>query len=309
MTVAVQTPPHPAQAPATPPVPPAARPPRTAARYLARGALLGLAVLLLGLTAHLVLLSGLEHRSAQQTGYDRLRADLAEGTAPVAQTDPQGRLLAPGTPVALLQIPALGLRQVVFEGTTSDVLTRGPGHRRDTPLPGQVGTSVLMGRQAAYGGPFGGLARLAPGDRLVLTTGQGRHEYRVLGLRRAGDPSPPAPAAGRGRLVLVTAHGTPYLPEGVLRIDADLVSPTADTPPAAIRPGSIPADEQPMSGSTGSLGQLVLWIQALAAASVAAVWAWHRWGRRQTWIVFLPVTAAVGFPVADQVTRLLPNLL
>ncbi|MFD1273890.1 sortase domain-bontaining protein [Streptomyces kaempferi] len=71
----------------------------------------------------------------------------------MAQTDQQGDLLAPGTPVALIDIPAAHLHQVVLEGTDSGVLTDGPGHRRDTPLPGQSGTSVLMGRAAAYGGP------------------------------------------------------------------------------------------------------------------------------------------------------------
>ncbi|MFJ4921458.1 sortase domain-bontaining protein [Streptomyces sp. NPDC088725] len=329
MTVTVQTPPPAAAGAVTPetaaqpdpspasggtPGSPAARPsaaePRLpAGRQIGRGALLALAVLLLGLVANLVLISGLQHRAAQQTAFDALRASLAEGTAPVGQTDQQGRLLAPGTPVALLRIPALHLREVVREGTSSDVLSGGPGHRRDTPLPGQTGTSVLMGRAAAYGGPFGGLADLKPGTTFSVTTGQGRHTYKVLGSRRAGDPSPPPPAPAGGRLVLVTAAGTSYLPGGVLRVDADLVSRTADTPDAVIRPGSLAEDEQPMASAGGAMWELVLWLQLLLAVAVAAVWAWHRWGRQQTWIVFLPVTAAVGLQVADQVTRLLPNLL
>ncbi|MFJ2631325.1 sortase [Streptomyces sp. NPDC093221] len=288
---------------------PAPRPRRPAARQLAAGALLALAVLLLGLAANLVVLSGVQHRSAQQDRFDALRASLAEGTVPVGQTDERGRLLAPGTPLALLEIPRLHLREVVAEGTSADVLTGGVGHRRDTPLPGQSGSSVLMGRAAAYGGPFGALDRLRPGDTFTVTTGQGRHRFRVLDARRAGDPAPAQPAAGGGRLVLVTADGPAYLPSGVLRVDADLVSKTADTPDAVIRPGSLPADEQPMGTSTSELWKLVMWLQALLAASVAAVWAWHRWGRHQTWIVFLPLTAVVGFQVADQVTGLLPNLL
>ncbi|MFI5754571.1 sortase [Streptomyces sp. NPDC051569] len=326
MTVTVQTPPQAAARAETPetatrPAPPPTTagpgpapetgktPPPTAVRQIARGALLALAVLLLGLVTNLVLVSGLQHRSAQQAGFDALRAGLAEGIASVGQTDQQGRLLAPGTPVALLEIPALHLREVVFEGTASDILADGPGHRRDTPLPGQAGTSVLMGRAAAYGGPFGELRDLTPGTKFSVTTGQGRHTYRVLGPRRAGDPSPPPPAAAGGRLVLVTAVGASYLPGGVLRVDADLVSKTADTPTAVIRPGSLPEDEQPMGTSSATPWELVLWLQALLAVAVAAVWAWHRWGRHQTWIVFLPVTAAVGFQVADQVTMLLPNLL
>ncbi|MFE2430950.1 sortase [Streptomyces sp. NPDC059373] len=280
-----------------------------AARHLARGALLTLAALLLGLTVQLLLLSGLQQRAAQQAAHDALRATLAEGTAPVAQTNQQGQLLAPGTPVALIDIPALGVHQVVLEGTDSAVLADGPGHRRDTPMPGQSGTTVLMGRAAAYGGPFGALDRLHAGDTFSVTTGQGRARYRVLDLRHAGDPAPAAVAAGKGRLVLVTATGVPYLPRGILRVDADLVGTPAQTPAATIQSGTLPASEEPLAGGDGVPWPLVMWLQALALASAGAVWAWYRWGRHQTWIVFAPIVAVLGLQVAGQATQLLPNLL
>ncbi|MYS19779.1 sortase [Streptomyces sp. SID4948] len=276
---------------------------------LARGALLTLAALLLGLTAQLVLISPLQHRAAQTHAFDELREQLALGTAPVAQTDQNGHLLAPGTPVAIIDIPRLHVHQVVLEGTDPRVLADGPGHRRDTPLPGQAGTSVLMGRAAAYGGPFGGLAELDPGDTFTVTTGQGKASYRVLDLRRAGDPVPAPLAAGKGRLVLLTATGTRYLPSGVLRVDADLTSATADTPAATIQTGTLPSSEEPMGARSGIPWPMVMWLQALVLVCVAAVWAWHRWGRHHTWIVFAPVVAFVGLRVAGQVTELLPNLL
>lgn len=306
MTVAVQTPPRsPKAAPLS-----ALRPPGAPAlQQIARGALLTLAALLLGLTVQLVLLSGMQHRAAQQRAFDEIRSTLALGTAPVAQTDQDGHLLAPGTPVAILTIPKLHVHQVVLEGTDSHVLADGPGHRRDTPMPGQAGISVLMGRAAAYGGPFGHLSRLRAGDTFTVTTGQGKAAYRVLDLRRAGDPSPAAVAAGKGRLVLVTATGTRYLPDGVLRVDAELTSPTAQTPPATIQAGTLPKSEEPLASGSGVPWPLVMWLQALALAAIAAVWTWHRWGRHQTWIVFAPVVAVLGLRVAGQVTVLLPNLL
>ncbi|MEH0577207.1 MULTISPECIES: sortase [Streptomyces] len=281
----------------------------TAVRHLARGGLLALAALLLGITAQLLLVSGAQEHSAQHAAFDELRGQLALGTAPVAQTDQQGRLLAPGTPVALVAVPRLGMSQVVLEGTDSTVLTDGPGHRRDTPLPGQAGTSVLMGRAAAYGGPFGRLASLTEGDRFTVTTGQGRATYQVLDLRRAGDPAPAPPTAGRGRLVLVTATGPRFMPAGVLRVDADLVSAPFQTPAAVIRSGTLPDSEEPLARPAGVPWPLVMWLQALLLASVAAVWAWHRWGRHQTWIVFAPVVAVLGLQVATRTTELLPNLL
>ncbi|MFE7234787.1 sortase [Streptomyces sp. NPDC002405] len=302
MTVAVQTTPAPALL-------------RThvrsvpAVRHIARGALLSLAALLLGVTAQLLFLSGVQERAAQHTAYDALRNALALGTAPVSQTDQQGRLLAPGTPVALIDIPSLRVRQVVLEGTDSGVMTDGPGHRRDTPMPGQAGTSVLMGRAAAYGGPFERLADLAEGDRFTVTTGQGAAKYQVVGVRRAGDPAPAPLASGQGRLVLATATGPSYMPGGILRVDADLVSTPFETPAAVIRPGTLPESEQPLARPSGVPWPLVMWLQALLVAAVAAVWTWHRWGRHQTWIVFAPVVAVLGLQVATRTTELLPNLM
>ncbi|MER6954261.1 MULTISPECIES: sortase domain-bontaining protein [unclassified Streptomyces] len=281
----------------------------TAVRHLARGGLLALAALLLGVTAQLLLVSGVQERSAQQSSFDELRGRLALGTAPVAQTDQDGRLLAPGTPVALIDVPRLDMTQVVLEGTDSAVLTEGPGHRRDTPLPGQSGTSVLMGRAAAYGAPFGELASLGAGDRFTVTTGQGKATYRVTGVRRAGDPAPAPLAAGKGRLVLVTATGHRFMPAGLLRVDAELVSAPFQTPAAVIRSGTLPDSEEPLARPSGAPWPLVMWLQALLLVSVAAVWTWHRWGRHQTWIVFAPVVLVLGLQVATRTTELLPNLL
>ncbi|MEU6092618.1 sortase [Streptomyces sp. NPDC047085] len=281
----------------------------SAVRHLARGGLLSLAALLLGITAQLLLVSGIQQHSAQHTAFDELRAQLALGTAPVAQTGPEGKLLAPGTPVALIDVPALGLSQVVLEGTDSSVMTDGPGHRRDTPLPGQAGTSVLMGRAAAYGAPFGHLSDLGAGDTFTVTTGQGKATYQVIDVRRAGDPAPAPQPAGKGRLVLVTATGPRFMPSGVLRVDADLISAPFQTPAPVIRAGTLPESEEPLARPSGVPWPLVLWMQALLLAAVAAVWAWHRWGRHQTWIVFAPVVAVLGLQVATRTTELLPNLL
>ncbi|MBK3569624.1 MULTISPECIES: sortase [unclassified Streptomyces] len=281
----------------------------TAVRHLARGGLLSLAALLLGITAQLLVFSGAQEHSAQHASFDELRGQLALGTAPVSQTDQRGKLLAPGTPVALIRVPSLGLSQVVLEGTDSTVLTDGPGHRRDTPLPGQSGTSVLMGRAAAYGGPFGRLAELRAGVMFTVTTGQGTARYQVADVRRAGDPAPAALAAGKGRLVLVTATGPHFMPSGVLRVDADLVSTAFQTPAAVIRSGTLPDSEEPLARPDGVPWPLVMWLQALLLAAVAAVWAWHRWGRHQTWIVFAPLVAVLGLQVATRTTELLPNLL
>lgn len=266
-------------------------------------------VLTLTLLLQLTLIGGLQQSAAQERKFDEFRAQLAAGTAPIGPTDNQNRPVDVGAPIAYLEIPDIGLRQVVVEGTTSTALFTGPGHRRDTVLPGQAGASVIMGRQAAFGGPFGRIDRLEAGDSIVVTTGQGEFEFEVLGVRREGDLVPPLPEPGSSRLVLATADGRPYLPEGVLRVDADLVGDATGGPPRAFSAATLPPSEQFMGADTSTLWALVLWMQLLIAVTIGAVWAWHRWGRPQAWIVFLPPLLLVGLATSGQVARLLPNLL
>ncbi len=261
------------------------------------------------LLLELLLVSNLQHRSAQQRAFDSLRADLAAGTAPIGPTDSTGHVLPLGTPVAYLEIPELGLRQVVGSGTTAGVLFDGPGHRRDTPLPGQVGTSMLLGRRAAFGGPFAGLDDLEEGDLIRVTTGQGTFDFEVMGVREEGDPAPPLPSRGEGRLLLATAAGTPFMPSGVLRVDAKLDGEAVGGPRPLVASGSLPRSEQLMGADTSTLWALALWLQALILASIGAVWAWYRWGRAKAWVVFLPPMLLIGLSAAGEAARLMPNLL
>lgn len=197
---------------------------------LTRNVLIAATVIIFGFFGNLFFLSHLQHEVSQQQLSNQFREQLALATAPVSEGDQDLILLANGAPVALLSIPDLGITEVVVEGTDAASLKKGPGHRRDTVLPGQAGVSVIMARAAAYGGPFGNIQSLQPGTRLSVITGQGYHVYSVIGVRYAGDPGPAEPAEGVGRLVLETARGGPYTPDGVLRVDAQLVSTSKTAP-------------------------------------------------------------------------------
>jgi len=131
----------------------------------------------------------------------------------------------------------------------------------------------------------------------------------VLGLRREGSPVPPELAADSSRILLVTAAGSPYVPNGLLRVDADLKGQAVGGPARAVSTASLSPEERANAGDTRTLWALALWLQALVALSIAAVWAWHRWGRAQAWIVFLPLLMLAGIAAAGQFARLLPNLL
>jgi LPXTG-site transpeptidase (sortase) family protein len=253
-------------------------------------------------------LGNLRHDRDQAQLADEFRIELATGTAPVGPLDDANKSLAAGAPVALLEIPKLGLREVVVEGTSSGTLMSGPGHRRDTPLPGQVGTSVITGRRATYGAPFGSINQLRAGDQITVTTGQGKHSFKVRGVRRAGDPLPPALTRGQGQLTLVTTDGPALQPTDVLRVDAALVS-AAQSRPAQLPLAALPPADALMAGDTSALLDLVGWAFLLVAAAVATVGVRYSTGLWQAWVIGVPVLVALGLTASDELATLLPNLL
>jgi LPXTG-site transpeptidase (sortase) family protein len=84
-------------------------------------------------------------------------------------------------PIGRLAIPAIGLDTSFREGVFDEILIRGPGHWPGTPVPGEVGNSVLSGHRTTYSHPFGNLDLLERGDK-VKTTLDHRHTvmYRVF---------------------------------------------------------------------------------------------------------------------------------
>lgn len=268
-----------------------------------------LAAVLVMFVLNLTVFSHLQHLVSQQKLSDEFRAQLSAGTAPVSEGDFEDRLLADGAPVGVLEIPRLNLYEVIVEGTASPQTAQGPGHRRDSVLPGQAGVSVLLGRSSAFGGPFSVLQRLEPGDLLTVRTGQGLHEFEVIGLRYAGDPTPPALRRGESRLILQTSRGAPYVPTGVAYVDARLVSEVQAAGQRQTTPLTLPPSQTALATDTTTVWALVFALQFLIVAEIGAVWAFRRFGAQKTWIVFVPVLLLAGFLVADQTTRLLPNLL
>lgn len=284
-------------------------PPLSPRLQLVRASLVLVLTLAGTLLLQLVLISSLQQSAAQGRAFDLFRSDLAKGTVAIGPTGEDGKELPAGTPVAYLEIPSIDVEQVVGEGTSASVLFDGPGHRRDTPLPGQIGTSIVFGRRASFGGPFERIASLEEGDTIKVTTGQGVFEYSVIGVRLAGDPAPAAPGSGVGRLTLVTAGGRAFLPEGVIRVDAELAEGAVVGPARLYGASALPAEDRLMAADTRTLWVLAFWLQALIALALGAVWAWHRWGRAQAWVVFLPALLLVGLCASGEVARLLPNLL
>jgi len=264
-------------------------------------------LLALGVVVQALVVSPLKYQRDQDIAYEDFRYDLADGSAPVGQVTAADTLVPVGTPVAVLRVPRLGIDDVVLAGTASSVLLSGPGHRRDTVLPGQAGASVVMGRHSVAGGVFGTLDELEVGDEITTITGQGEATYRVAGLRRSGDPLPAA--AGAGRLTLVSATGTPYLPEDVLRVDAELVSEPFASPRPVLAPVLLEPAERAFASDPGAWPWLLLSVLALGSAVVLLSFLSGWWGRWHAWISVGPVVVLCGVVATHHLVTLLPNLV
>lgn len=278
-------------------------------RALAGSSLTLLSLVLIAFVLDVAVLSGVQHARSQRVAYAQLRVDLAAATAPTGQLDNDGKALRPGSAITALTVPDLGLtREVVFEGTTSSTLAKGPGHLRSSVMPGQPGTAVLLGRAWSYGGPFGGADKLAKGSLITVTTGQGTHTYTVTGVRRPGD-AVPALAEGKGRLTLVTATGTRLAPDGVSYVDAELTSSPVPAPARAFGAASLSAAELPLESDSSAWPVAVLLLQGFALSALLMAWATRRFGRAPAWCLGVPVAAMFFVLSSREVTHLLPNLL
>jgi sortase A len=97
--------------------------------------------------------------------------------------DPPRRVLEkrplPGDAIGRIRIPSIGVSEYVVEGTQTGDLRKGPGHYRNTPLPGDRGTVAIAGHRTTYGAPFRRLDDVKRGDRVFVDVPWGRYVYRV----------------------------------------------------------------------------------------------------------------------------------
>ena len=292
-----------AAAPGAPPEPGAPAPapakaPANQALQAAGVALLLLALVVLGFAGYLYALSGVQEARSQVILYQRLQTELAQvgGVAP-----PLGPT-APGAPIAILDIPSIGIHDmVVVQGTSPENLTLGPGHLRATPYPGQAGVSEIFGRRATFGGPFARLADLRPGAFIETITGQGEATYTVAAVGnskvRIVDPAP-------NKLLLFTAS-SPVVPSYYIEVDARLT--TAPRPsPGVVH--VINAPELLMANDGGALVLTWTWALALVLVSAVGTWAATRWSLWAAYLAVMPVALAVLWLLYQNLAMLLPNL-
>ena len=112
-------------------------------------------------------------------------------------------------PLAVLEIPRLGLRVAVLEGTDEVTLNRGLGHIGGTPLPGQGGNVGISGHRDGF---FRCLKDIRVGDRIRLVLPAEAEVYEVVGTRVVAptEVSVLAPTPGP-TLTLVTCYPFYYV--------------------------------------------------------------------------------------------------
>jgi sortase A len=276
---------------------PGDRPPITLARAVSGGLLLVTTLVVL-FGCYLVVGSGQAADRAQGVMYDQLRRDLAAATVPVAAP------VAPGTPLGVVRVPSVGIDQVFVEGSSSEQTRTGPGLLTSSVLPGQKGTSVLVGHRSTSGAAFAHLDQVAPGDPIQVVTGQGTFTY-VVDLVRTSDAPDTKVRTVASRLTLVTSDPA-YAPNRKLTVSAVL---EGDAFPRSTGTTPVAAD-QPSHGSSAGLVGLLLWTQLLLVVTVLVTWVGLRLrSRRGLWIGATPVLLALLWQVFDHLAVLLPNTL
>jgi len=78
-----------------------------------------------------------------------------------------------------IEIPAIGLNHLTYEGIDLATINNGPSHWPGTPLPGQRGNTVFPGHRTTYSRPFWDLDKLVPGNEVIFSNAAGRFTYRV----------------------------------------------------------------------------------------------------------------------------------
>ena len=145
--------------------------PRPSLLLLGAAGLLGLGAWQLGGAAWIHGKAVVAQTLLERAWNDRQGGSAAQNSKPWPSADT--------SPVARLQVPRLGIDQIVLAGASGRTLAFGPGHLTGTSLPGHRGHSVVSGHRDTH---FTFVKDLKPGDRIAFERPDGKTViYRVTG--------------------------------------------------------------------------------------------------------------------------------
>lgn len=86
------------------------------------------------------------------------------------------------TILGTIEIPALDVKETIYQGIRLATFDLGVGHWPGTALPGKVGNVVLGGHRTSGIRPFRNVDKLQKGDEIIVTTEEGTFVYIVDGI-------------------------------------------------------------------------------------------------------------------------------
>ena len=259
-----------------------------------------LLVLILGLFVYAKVFTPISEDRAQALLEKEFVPALLNGIAPV------GYPIEAGTSVALLEIEDINVRRVVVEGTHAEDLAKGPGHLVGSAMPGQPGTSAILGRSSRYGSAFARLDELKAGQEITVTTAQGEHTYEVVDSTVRSANASAAFTGERNMLLLITGVGGAS-PDERLVVRALLTSPVFPAGTAATDIQTTTA-ELGLEGSTESPMQLAIWLFLLLILLISQIALSKKIGKRVTWLIAIPLLAVALFQVWQHATLMYPSI-
>jgi len=182
---------------------------------------------------------------------------------------PDGKI-TPGEAVFVLQIPQIGVNDVVAEGASSTELRGGPGRVIGSAQLIDGGNVVVLGRSTRFGAPFARLNELRPGSVIVAQARGGglTRSYSVAMVKEVPEDSDRPLRPGADRLTLVTSEpGVLPAKHLVVVAEPDAPPPTGGGEPTR---GAVLAAAALDERSTSAIG-LALALLLLGLAGLGAV--------------------------------------
>lgn len=157
------------------------------------------------LTAGLLALIYVGYVIAQAHAYQAIQESRFEK---ISRTEGPRPLMEGGV-MGEIQVPRLGMKAIVVEGDSPEILQRAVGHIASTAVPGEDGNVALAGHRDTF---FRPLRQIHLGDTITLKTRDGDFQYEVESTAVVSPSYVEVLKASGGRtLTLITCFPFNYL--------------------------------------------------------------------------------------------------
>jgi sortase A len=171
--------------------------------------LFAIVLVVIGLAAALATGLALVSPASVQSLYGYALPEIESIASPDKPVTTATRVIGPGDPIGVIEIPRLGLSSVVLESDDTEALLFGVGHLADTPLPWRGGNSVFAAHRDTF---FRGLGDIKRNDVIRFRAGDRELSYRVQQTKivKPTDVEVLAPTKG-ATLTLITCYPFHYV--------------------------------------------------------------------------------------------------